>query len=149
MAFGAMETRTCDDLTVQESNSKWKEMASKLEAFDYLKLLYPHDRDDHCVMEEVQHKYYVHNLPYSYSVSSVWKVFFPEFNVTMTVQTCLEKSQSMGLTNLESSAYNLYLFLIYFKRLSPGDDCFWNAVNAACVSANAHPSARCCWVSKN
>ena len=51
MASGAMETRTCDDLTVQESHSKCKEVASKLEAFDYLKLLYPHDRDDHRVME--------------------------------------------------------------------------------------------------
>ena len=96
MASGAMETRTCDDLTLPESHSKWKEVASKLEAPDYLKLLYPHDRDEHCVMEEVQHKYYVHNLPYSYSVSSVWKVFFPEFDVTKEGDDQLD-SRKLGL----------------------------------------------------
>ena len=139
----------CEEVAVVEPHSKWKNAASKSKVPDYLKLLYPHDRDGDCFMEEVHHKYYVHNLPYPCSVSDVWKVFFPEFDDTMTIQTCLAKWQNLGLMNLESSAYNLYLFLIYFRRLSPGDETFWSAVNEVCASAKQHASRAWCMSSND
>jgi hypothetical protein len=145
----AKKRKFCEEVAVAEPHSKWKNGASESNVPDYLKLLYPHDRDGDCFMEEAEHKYYVHNLPYAYSVSDVWKLFFPEFDDTMTIQTCLAKSQNLGLMNLESSAYNLYLFLIYFKRMSPGDETFWNAVNEVCVSAKQHASRAWCMSSND
>ena len=47
---------------------------------DFLKALYPHARDRDCFMEEATHTYYVRSCAYTCSVSSVWKVFFEDFD---------------------------------------------------------------------
>ena len=63
-----------------QGDSRHADWVAHGEAFatsvDYLKILYPHDRDSHCTMVEKTHTYYVLGEKYDCSVSSVWKVLF-------------------------------------------------------------------------
>ena len=55
---------------------------AKISSCDYLKILYPHDRDADCVLEESTHTYFVRGCRYDHSVTSVWSVFFLSSNQT-------------------------------------------------------------------
>ena len=101
---------------------------------DYLKKLYPHSRDANCEMDEKEHIYRVLDEKYQYSVSSVWKVFFPDFPNDMA-NSCLQKSAEQGLRCLEMSVYNfcqyLHLSCAYDVYGEEFDSCLENAVARA------------------
>ena len=86
---------------------------------DFLKQLYPHARDENCWMNELQHKYYVHGEGYPYSVSSVWKVFFPQFDTAASVDNAIRSANERGLKCLDTSVFNLAQHLLYVERVSP------------------------------
>ena len=86
---------------------------------DFLKKLYPHARDGDCWMDELHHKYYVHEESYPYSVSSVWKVFFPQFDTAASAGNAIRSASERGLKCLETSIFNLAQHLLYVERVSP------------------------------
>jgi len=85
---------------------------------DYLKQLYPHEKDGDCWMDEVAHAYYIRGEKYPFSVSSVWKVFFPQFDTSMPAN-CLKSAASRGLRCLDVSAFNLAQHLLYVEKTDP------------------------------
>ena len=88
---------------------------------DYLKLLYPHPRDDHCRMLEAAHEYFIHGERYECSVTTVWSVFFDKFDAPRIALNCLEKAEQVGLGSLSSSLYNYLLYLQLLKNVDLGD----------------------------
>uniref|UniRef100_A0A6C0C2A2 Uncharacterized protein n=1 Tax=viral metagenome TaxID=1070528 RepID=A0A6C0C2A2_9ZZZZ len=95
---------------------------------DYLKLLYPHERDDDCFLEEATHTYYVRASPYKCSVSSVWKVFFEEFDATRKAKEMIRKAEVSGIRSFESSIYNLYVYLLMERQITPNCSTFFPIV---------------------
>ena len=74
---------------------------------DYLKDLYPHPRDYDCYMEERTHTYFAHGCAVAYSVSSVWKVFFNDFDASIKASEMISRARESGLRSMSSSLYNL------------------------------------------
>lgn len=95
------------------------ESAGADDGIDYLKRLYPHERDEHCWMDELEHKYYVHNERYPFSVSSVWKVFFPQFKTRASAGNSLRSASEKGLRCLDTAVFNLTQHLLYVERVDP------------------------------
>ena len=92
-------------------------MAEKESWSDYLKTLYPHSRDDDCFMDERQHTYYVKGIKYPVSVSNVWHVFFEDFDADTIASKVLTNAEHHGLKHIESSVYNLVLYLVLCERV--------------------------------
>ena len=115
------------------SHAAWVANQEEAHPTDFLKTLYPHARDADCYMEEATHTYYVHSLPYSCSVSSVWKVFFAEFDAPCKAQELLAKAKTEGVRNFASSLYNLYVYLLMEKQYTPDSELFFWAVEDACA----------------
>ena len=84
---------------------------------DVLKQLYPHKRDAHCWMDEVQHKYFVHGEPYPVSVSGVWSVFFHKFDSDRMAPRCLASARTCGFKNVSGSIFNMLMFFSTVRRL--------------------------------
>ena len=102
---------------------------------DYLEQLYPHPRDNNCIMVEKTHTYFVHDVLYQYSVSDVWKVFFDDFDSSKTALLVLERAKDRGLQNILSSVYNLYMFFVMLKHLHPRSSQFWDALETTLLLA--------------
>ena len=102
---------------------------------DFLKQLYPHTRDNDCIMVEQTHTYFVHDVPYHYSVSGVWKVFFDDVDSPKTALLVLERAKDRGLQNILSSVYNLYIFFVMLKHLNPRSSQFWDALETTLLLA--------------
>ena len=79
-------------------------------------------------MVEKTHTYFVHDVPYQYSVSDVWKVFFDDFDSSKTALFVLDRAKTRGLQNILSSVYNLYMFFVMLKHLHPRSSQFWDAL---------------------
>lgn len=101
------------------------------ECFDALKKLYPHPRDTGCFMEEKTHTYYVNDKRYKYSVSSVWKVFFPTFDAQSKAAGMIHKARTGGMVNRDSSLYNLYIYLLMGEKITPDSDIFGARIHEA------------------
>ena len=107
---------------------------AKISSCDYLKIMYPHDRDADCVLEESTHTYFVRGCRYDHSVTSVWSVFFPKFESDIS-ERMLVKAADRGLFNMESSVYWLYMHLTYCDRLQPDSSLFWMKIEKALETA--------------
>ena len=108
---------------------------------DHLKRLYPHVRDNDCFLREDTHTYYVHGQKYKYSVSSVWKVFFPEFDDSHA-DRMIVKATNSGLVNLEASLYWLYMHFTMLDRIDPGSAAFWTKTETTLPRTIALPWAQ-------
>ena len=97
-----------DSVTNMAENESWS---------DYLKTLYPHSRDGDCFMDERQHTYYVKGHKYPVSVSGVWGVFFEDFDADTIASKVLTNAERDGLKHIESSVYNLVLYLVLCERV--------------------------------
>ena len=86
-------------------------------------------------MVEQTHTYFVHDVPYQYSVSGVWKVFFDDFDSSKTALLVLERAKDRGLQNILSSVYNLYMFFVMLKQLNPRSSQFWDALETTLLLA--------------
>jgi len=100
-------------------------VAGRQERPDFLKRLYPHDRDDVCRMVEATHTYMVsisgeEEKPYPCSVTAVIGSFFDGFEQCKVAQQVLRKAETRGLVNLENSIYNLWVFLRCIQGLLDG-----------------------------
>ena len=115
---GAVEANRLSYALVAAAYQMSKERGEEDET-DYLKELYPHVRDHDCRMDEITHTYYVHEKKYPFSVSSVWKVFFPQFNATKAAIACLNKASDHGLRCFDTAVYNLMQHLLYVEKLDP------------------------------
>ena len=98
---------------------------------DYLKQLYPHPRDGDCIMDELTHTYQVCGRSYPCSVSDVVGVFFEPFDQERIAEGCIHGANSRGLSGMESSVYNLVMYLRYGEGLLPGWTSFERRVNEA------------------
>ena len=126
-------------------HSLYSVVSSSAEAsVDYLKLLYPHPRDNDCVMEELSHSYRVHGRLYPCSVSDVVRVFFEAFPRDQMSELCLRNAGERGLRNMESSIYNLVMYLSYGEGLLPGESAFQRRVNDA-IEEGRQTYVRCAW----
>ena len=88
-------------------------------------------RDEACFLEEATHTYFVYTNRYAHSVSSVWKVFFPEFNAQQKSQEIIQKAKTKGIRNFASSIYNLYIFLLMERRMPLTSPDLFPAVEAS------------------
>ena len=96
-------------------------------------------------MEELSHSYRVHGRLYPCSVSDVVRVFFEAFPRDQMSELCLRNAGERGLRNMESSIYNLVMYLSYGEGLLPGESAFQCRVNDA-IEAGGRTLARCAWV---
>ena len=110
----------------------WVRMGSGTPPCDHLKALYPHVRDNDCFLQEDTHTYYVRGEKYKYSVSSVWKVFFPDFDESHA-DRMIAKARNAGLVNLEASLYWLYMHFTMLDRIDPGFATFWKKWKPRCM----------------
>ena len=74
---------------------------------NYLQQLYPHEQDDVCILDEVDHVYHVNGIRYKYSASDVVHAFFPQFDKELSYR--LIEIAERSLRNLECSVYWLYM----------------------------------------
>ena len=123
--------RLGDSSPIPLDHATWVSKGENVAEKDFLKMLYPHARDGDCFLEEATHTYFVHNASYNCSVSSVWKVFFEEFNSKQKAKEILQKAEVEGVRSFASSLYNLYVYLLMEKRFTPDSDDFFPAVVAA------------------
>ena len=98
---------------------------------DFLKELYPHERDAHCHMDELTHTYFVLGGRYEYSVSAVWKVFFTDFDASAKAAEMISRAKTEKLRCLTASVYNLHAYLVFGKDLLPDSEAFWAEVARA------------------
>ena len=82
---------------------------------NYLQQLYPHEQDDVCILDEVDHVYHVNGIRYKYSASDVVHAFFPQFDKELSYR--LIEIAERSLRNLECSVYWLYMYLILIEDL--------------------------------
>jgi hypothetical protein len=115
----------------------WVRMRRGTPTCDHLKALYPHKRDNDCFLQEDTHTYYVHGQKYKYSVSSVWKVFFPEFDESHA-DRMIVKATNSGPVNLEVSLYWLYMHFTMLDRIDPGSAAFWKKTETTLRVAKDH-----------
>ena len=111
------ETHTKQMRISETSFDSVTNMAEKESWSDYLKTLYPHFREGDCFMDERQHTYYVKGNKYPVSVSSVWRVFFEDFDADTIASRVLTNAEHHGLKHIESSVYSLVLYLVLCERL--------------------------------
>ena len=116
-------------------HTTWVSKGEGVAEKDFLKMLYPHARDGDCFLEEATHTYYVCESPYKCSVSSVWKVFFEEFDAKHKAKEILQKADVEGVRSFASSLYNLYVYLLMGRRLTPDSAGFFPAVKEALTEA--------------
>ena len=101
-------------------HSDWLRAAEGLTVSpNYLQQLYPHCKDDACILDEVEHVYYVNGVAIKYSASDVVHAFFPQFNKDLSYQL-LDKS----LRNLHCSVYWLYMYLVLIEGLGGQEEAF-------------------------
>ena len=109
--------------------------ANSVQKRDFLKELYPHERDAHCYMDELTHTYFVLGRKYKYSVSAVWKVFFNDFDAAAKAAEMMSRAKKEKLRCLCSSVYNLYMYLVFSKNEVPESKSFWTQVESSASEA--------------
>ena len=75
-----------------------------------------------CILDEVDHVYYVNGMRYKYSASDVVHAFFPQFDKELAHRLIRVSGQS--LRNLKCSVYWLYMYLILIEGLGGQDKMF-------------------------
>lgn len=127
----AKRQREIEDAEGSLAHSVWLKKSEVVECKDFLKILYPHDRDNDCYLDEITHTYYVHKSRYNCSVSSVWKVFFGEFDAAQKSMKLLQCAEKDGIRNIHSSLYNLYVYILMEKKIPPESSVFFTLVESS------------------
>ena len=86
---------------------------------NYLQQLYPHPKDNACILDEVEHVYHVNGMRYKYSASDVVHAFFPQFDKELAHRLIRVSGQS--LRNLKCSVYWFYMYFILIECLGGQD----------------------------